>query len=177
MELSELGTRICVLGPSNSGKSTLASAMGRKLGIDVIHLDQLHHVPHSDWQPRPAAEFLALHDEAIQRQQWVMEGNYSSSMPQRFQRATGVILLDVSTPTSLFRYIRRTLMESKRVGGLEGGQDSLKWAMIRYITMITPGNRRRYIDIFRRLSLPKVYLPSRHAIRRCYQEWELERNK
>lgn len=81
MELSELGTRICVLGPSNSGKSTLAAAIGRKLGIEVVHLDQLHHVPSSDWQPRPANEFLALHDEAINREQWVMEGNYSSCMP------------------------------------------------------------------------------------------------
>lgn len=174
MQLSELGTRICILGPSNSGKSTLAAAIGRKLDIDVVHLDQLHHLPHSDWQPRPQEEFLALHDEAIQAPRWVMEGNYSACMPQRLQRATGVILLDVSTPISLFRYMRRTLVEGRRVGGLEGGRDSLKWSMIHYIALVTPWNRRRYADIYRQISLPKRRLASLRAIRECYEEWGLE---
>jgi adenylate kinase family enzyme len=175
MQLSALGPRICILGPSNSGKSTLAVAIGRKLGIDAVHLDQLHHMPHSDWQPRPAEEFLALHDEAIKGRQWVMEGNYSACMPQRFERSTGVILLDVSTPTSLFRYMRRTLVESDRVGALEGGRDRLKWSMIHYIALVTPAHRRRYADIYRRISLPKRCLPSLRAIRNCYEEWGLER--
>jgi adenylate kinase family enzyme len=175
MQLSELGTRICILGPSNSGKSTLAAAIGRKLGMDVVHLDQLHHVPHSDWQPRPAEEFLAMHDEAIKGRQWVMEGNYSSCMPQRFKRATGVILLDVSTPTSLFRYVRRTFVEGDRLGALEGGRDSFKWSMIHYIALVTPHNRRRYIDFHRQMNLPKIYLSSLRAIRGYYREWELER--
>lgn len=175
MQLLELGTRICVLGPSNSGKSTLAAAIGRKLDMNVVHLDLLHHVPHSDWQPRPAQEFLALHDEAIKEQRWVMEGNYSSCMPQRFQRATGVILLDVSTSTSLFRYVRRTLVEGNRIGALEGGRDSLKWSMIHYIALVTPANRRRYAAIYRELSLPKLHLSSLRAIRSCYEQWGLDR--
>ncbi|HUA81154.1 MAG TPA: AAA family ATPase [Dyella sp.] len=175
MQLSALGTRICILGPSNSGKSTLAVAIGRKLGIDVIHLDQLHHIPQSDWRPRPAEEFRALHDEAIHGSQWVMEGNYTSCMPQRLQRATGVILLDVSTPTSFFRYMRRTLVQGNRVGALEGGRESIKWDMIHYITVVTPRNRRRYRDMYRQISLPKVYLSSRQAIHGCYQAWGLER--
>lgn len=175
MPLSQLGPRICILGPSNSGKSTLAAALGRKLGREVVHLDQLHHVPHSDWRPRPAEEFLALHEAAIKAPQWVMEGNYSSCMPQRFQRATGIILLDVSTPTSLFRYLRRTLVEGDRVGALEGGRDNLTWRMLHYIAWVTPRNRRRYLDIYRRVDLPKVHLGSLRAVRGCYQEWGLHR--
>ncbi len=175
MELSELGTRICVLGPSNSGKSTLATAIGRKLDIKVIHLDQLHHIPSTDWQPRPANEFLALHDKAITGEQWVMEGNYSSCMPQRFQRATGMILLDVSIAVSLFRYTRRTLFEHGRIGALEGGRESIKWSMIRYITMRTPWNRLRYARIYRQISLPKICLSSRRAISACYRDWSLQR--
>jgi adenylate kinase family enzyme len=175
MQLSELGTRICILGPSNSGKSTLAAAIGRKSGLNVVHLDQLHHVPHSDWKPRPAEEFLTLHNEAIKEHQWVMEGNYSSCMHLRFERATGVILLDVPALTSLFRYVRRTVAESSRVGALEGGRDSFKWSMIRYIAFVTPWNRQRYHAIYRQISLPKVYLSSPRAIYNCYQEWGLKR--
>lgn len=115
------------MGPSSSGKSTLAEAIGRARDLPVIHLDQLHHEPHTDWQPRPEAEFIALHDKALKGESWVMEGNYSRCLPQRLARATGFILLDASTMVSLGRYLRRCWFQRQRAGGLEGGQDSVKW--------------------------------------------------
>lgn len=172
--LADLGKRICILGPSNSGKSTLATAIGRKCGFDVIHLDQLHHLPNTDWQVRPTDEFIALHNQAIARDQWVMDGNYSSCMTQRFERATGLILLDVSTPTSLLRYVYRTLFESNRYGALEGKRDSLKWSMIHHIAVATPKNRIRYERMFQALSLPKIQLSSVREINQCYRQWALQ---
>ena len=175
MRLSELGERICILGPSNSGKSTLAEAIARKRGLKVVHLDQLHHLPNTDWKMRPADEFLALHDEAIAGDQWVIDGNYSRCFPQRFERATGIILLDISTVASLFRYVRRTVLDGSRIGALEGGKDSIKLAMLHHIAVVTPGNRKRYAEAYRQLHLPKVYLPSLRAIKACYHDWGLER--
>ncbi|MET3722789.1 hypothetical protein [Sphingomonas trueperi] len=51
MTLDDLGPRLCILGPSNSGKSTLAFAIAAARGLPPIHLDQLHHLPHTDWLP------------------------------------------------------------------------------------------------------------------------------
>ena len=175
MDLSELGDRICILGPSNSGKSTLADAIGRKRNLAVVHLDLLFHLPNTDWEQRPQSEFFALHDAAIAGERWVMDGNYSIGMPQRFQRATGLILLDISTPASLLRYFRRTLLERERRGGLEGGRDSIKWDMIHHIVVTTPRNRERYKTMFAELDLPKLQLSSLRAIKRCFQKWDLAR--
>jgi adenylate kinase family enzyme len=174
MQLKDLGDRICILGPSNSGKSTLAVAIDRKRGLPVIHLDQLFHLPHTDWVPRPRGEFVALHDEAIEKERWVMDGNYSVCMPQRFERATGLILLDVSTSLSLWRYIRRSLFQSTRKGGLAGCRDSIKWEMLHHIAVTTPKNSRRYVEMFESLNLPKIHLASADAIRHCYAAWELD---
>lgn len=77
MTLDQLGPRICIIGPSNSGKSTLATAIGWARDLPPIHLDQLYHRPNTDWEPRPAAEFVALHDAAILGPRWVMDGTYS----------------------------------------------------------------------------------------------------
>ena len=175
MQLSELGERICIVGPSNSGKSTLADAIAKKRGLKAIHLDQLYHLPNTDWQARPTDEFLALHDEAIAGERWVIDGNYSKCLPQRLERATGLILLDVSTAASLLRYVRRTLFDRARVGGLEGGRDSLKWNMVHYIAIASPRKQKHYAEVYRELQLPKVYLPSIRAIKARYREWELER--
>ncbi|CEJ49256.1 conserved hypothetical protein [Xanthomonas citri pv. bilvae] len=61
MKLDDLGPRICILGPSNSGKSTLAQARG----CVPVHLDRLHHLPNTAWIPRPRQDFMALHCAAI----------------------------------------------------------------------------------------------------------------
>lgn len=175
MQLAELGRRICVLGPSNSGKSTLAAAIAVRLALPAVHLDQLYHLPGTDWEPRPEAEFVALHDAAIAGESWVMDGNYSKCLPQRLRRATGVILLDIPAPASLLRYFRRTLFERHRVGALEGGRDSVKWLMIRHIAVVSPTNRRRYAEMFEGIGLPKVWLDSPRAIGRAYRRWDLRR--
>lgn len=176
MNLSDLGNRICILGPSNSGKSTLANAIARKRGLQPVHLDVLHHLPNTDWEPRPKNEFIALHDAAIAGERWVMDGNYSICMPQRFQRATGLVLLEISTPMSLLRYFRRTLFETGRLGALEGGRDSVKWDMIHHIAVVQPQNSRRYAAMFDALDLPKLRLTSVGAIKRCFQTWDLSLN-
>ncbi len=175
MDLNALGPRICIMGPSSSGKSTLAAAIGRARDLPVVHLDQLHHLPDTNWRPRPEAEFIALHDAAIAEPRWVMEGNYSRCVPQRLARATGLILLDASTATSLLRYVRRSLFERQRHGALEGGRDSVKWAMIRHITVATPPSRQRYRALFDKVELPKVLLADPDALKRFYAATGLTR--
>jgi len=169
MTLDDLGPRICIMGPSNSGKSTPAAAIARARGLPAIHLDQLHHLPNTDWKPRPAVEFAALHDAALPGERWVLDGNYSTLLPQRLARATGLILLDLPAATSLFRYVRRCLFERNRAGGLEGGQESVKWEMIHHIAIVTPPARRRYAAMFDALDLPKIRLDGRHALAAFYR--------
>jgi adenylate kinase family enzyme len=175
MTLDALGPRLCILGPSNSGKSTLAVAIARARDLPPVHLDQLHHLPNTDWQPRAPAEFVALHDRAIGAERWVMEGNYTRLLPQRLARATGLILLDLPAATSLVRYVRRCWFETDRLGALEGGRDSVKWAMLHHIAIVSPGNRRRYRTIFDQALLPKVALLSPRALADFYRAERLAR--
>lgn len=175
MTLDDLGPRICIVGPSNSGKSTLAAAIGRARGLPPIHLDQLYHLPNTDWQPRPAEAFIALHDAAITAEHWVMEGNYARCMKQRFARATGIILLGNSVSLSLFRYLRRSWFQRGRIGALEGGQDSVKWDMIRYIAVTGPKNQQRYRQMLGEIDLPQIRLGSARDLSSFYRAESLSR--
>ncbi|MBE8596142.1 GTPase [Xenorhabdus sp. BG5] len=175
MKLSDLGNRICIMGPSNSGKSTLANAISRKCNLKVIHLDQLFHLPNTNWQERSVDEFISLHDMAIKEDNWVIDGNYRKCLSQRLFRATGVILLDVSTSSSLLRYVNRTLFQRKRYGGLEGSRDSIKWKMIHHISVVTPNSRKYYAGLFEQLTIPKIKLTSIKEIKDQFDKWELTR--
>jgi len=156
--MNELGPRICILGPSNAGKSTLAHTIACANDLTCVHLDQLRHVPGTPWTLRNDEAFQALHDAAIAEDRWVMEGNYSRLLPQRLARATGLIVLDVSTGTSLLRYVRRCLGGGPRIGGIGATRDPVRWAMLMHIIGPTRAGRRRYAEVFAQSALPKRYI-------------------
>lgn len=173
--LESLGPRICVCGPSNAGKSTLTVAIATKLGVPALHLDQMRHLPRTDWVQRPDAEFRALHDEAVMGESWVMDGNYSRLSPLRWQRATGIILLGTDRWTAFYRYLRRTLFERERAGQLDGALDSVKWEMIRWILIVQPTRRDEYAALLRKTGLPMLQLRSFGDVMHLYEQWGLTR--
>ena len=173
--IESFGNRIMVCGPSNAGKSTLAVALGQKLGLAFVHLDQLHHVPASNWVARPREEFVALHDEAIARDNWVMDGNYQGLFPKRLARTTGIILLTDNRWAGLVRYFRRTWFQRDRAGALEGNRDSIKWQMIHWIMFASPPKIKVYRDVMSTAGVPFIEVNGMPALRRLYTEWGLTR--
>jgi adenylate kinase family enzyme len=175
--LEDLGNRIMICGPSNAGKSTLAAAIGRKLGLPTVHLDQFYHVPNTDWVPRPREDFVRLHDAAIAEDAWVMDGNYSAVMPQRLARATDLIVLLDNRYASFARYLRRTLFERERAGHLEGARDSIKWDMIHWILIGAPKKLGNYHAMIKTSGLPHVETNGMGDVKRLYARWGLSREQ
>jgi len=172
--LQTLGPRIMVLGLSNSGKSTLAEAIGVRTGMPVVHLDQLRHLPNTNWEERGDAEFQALHDAAVATDSWVMDGSYSKIMAPRLARVTGMIVLDASLPVRFGRYVWRSLLQKRRAGGLEGGQDSVRLHMLSWIWK-TRNRSERIRDLARRTGTPYVFCNDPKQLDALYEAWGLQR--
>ena len=99
--------RILVLGPSGAGKSTLAKALGKRLGVEIIHLDSYYWQPH--WTSTPPEEWDEQLKVLLERDSWVMDGNYPASLPLRMEYADTVVFLDRGRLQSLLRCVRRFL--------------------------------------------------------------------
>ena len=174
LPLKSLGKRIVVLGPSNAGKSTLAVSIGQKLGLSTVHLDQLRHLPNTNWTERTDAEFESLHNTAIMKDNWVIEGNYTGLLPQRLDRATGVILLHSNVWLRYFRYVKRTLRPNQhRAGQLEGGQDRLSWKMTYWILIKTRNKDTRYAALLQSSGKTNVECHSAQELNALYDNWKL----
>lgn len=140
-----LGNRICIIGPSSSGKSTLAQHLSKQTGLPAYHLDLIAHVPGTKWKRRDDTDLMRDHDRLITQDCWIIEGNYSICMPQRFARADSVIWIDPFLPGSVMRYIKRCLAADKeRPGRLAGTSSEFSLYLIKYTLMNYPVNRRKY---------------------------------
>ena len=170
-DIGVLGRRIMIVGPTNSGKSTLAVAIGERLGMPARHVDLFNHTPNTDWVPRPKAEFHALHAAAIAEPEWVMDGNYSDVLPARLQRATGIIAIDDLLARRYWRYFRRTLSQ-KRAGALEGNRDSIKWHMIHWLWHTRRSGEKLRI-MAENSGLPLVVCQNQQELDRLYRAWGL----
>ena len=170
-DITAFGRRIMILGPSNSGKSTLAVAIGERLGIPARHVDLFRHAPHTDWVQRPDEEFHALHAAAIAEPEWVMDGNYTAIMPPRLKLATGIVLLDDALWRRYWRYFQRT-RNQKRAGALEGNRDSIKWQMIEWLWK-TRHSLGKYIEMAEETGLPLVICRNQGELQALYRAWGL----
>jgi hypothetical protein len=99
-----------------------------------------------------------------------MDGNYSRRLPERLERATGVVLLDATTPASVARYLRRTWSAAPRVGGLDGTRDRLSLAMLRFLLGPARAGRGRLHRAFEAVEVPKILLPDRRSLERFRHE-------
>ncbi|MBN1784107.1 MAG: AAA family ATPase, partial [Alphaproteobacteria bacterium] len=128
-----LGKRICVIGPSGSGKSTFSKKLSQKLNYPVLHLDQIAHIPHTNWVRAPREETKSKHDTFIKKDKWIIDGQYKRLMPQRLKRADSIILIRANRFKCLFRFFKRCSLKGNRPGKLLGATKEFNFRMIFWI--------------------------------------------
>lgn len=173
--LEALGTRICIIGNSAAGKSTLAQHLANNLNLVVCHLDQIAHIPHTNWEPRDR-ELMRLDHQLFltQHESWVIEGNYSYLMPERFAQATAIIWLDISRWNSAYRYTKRALRSTpNRAGNLEGARQQFNFKMLKHILFTVPKNKAKYQQLIEASSVPCIRIQSFKALLDFYKKMEL----
>ena len=75
--------RILIIGNAGAGKSTFAKALSQKLGLPLVHLDQLFW--YGDWQTVERSEFDRQLQAELEKPQWIIDGNFSRTLPHRLQ--------------------------------------------------------------------------------------------
>ena len=84
--------RIMVIGCPGSGKSTFSKALHEITDIPLYHLDMLYW--NADKTTVDKAVFREKLSGTIQKSQWIIDGNYDSTIELRLKACDTVIFLD-----------------------------------------------------------------------------------
>ena len=84
--------KVIVIGCPGSGKSTFSRVLQVKTGLPLFYLDMMYWNP--DKTKKEKTVFLESLASALQKDEWIIDGNYASTMEARLQACDTVFFLD-----------------------------------------------------------------------------------
>ena len=98
--------KIQIIGYSGSGKSTLAKKLAEIYDIPVLFLDTVKFRP--DGSERTSEEIIEIVKKFLnENENWVIDGNYKSTCPERFEMTDMTIFLKLNRFVCYFAASKR----------------------------------------------------------------------
>lgn len=153
-----------IVGPCGSGKSTLAARLGSLLRIPAFHMDFISW--EEGWTETPDDKLEAALAHILEENDaWIIDGNDSSTMPQRLKLADAVLYLDFHPLLCTWRVLKRVwrLRGQTRPDMADGCPERFDLGFLIYVLTWNGGPRRKnaavlsgYEDMIVRFSSPRA---------------------
>lgn len=137
-----------IIGCGGSGKSTLAKQIYYLTKLELIHLDQVFFKP--GWIELEKEEWIEKNKELLKKEEWIIDGNYGSTMDMRLEKADTVIFMDTPTHVRLIRVLKRGIQYfgKTRPDMASGCPERVSIEFLRYILFY---NKTRRPNILKKL--------------------------
>lgn len=99
--------RINVVGTSGSGKSHFSRRLAAALNVPHIEMDRVFWRP--NWTQPSDEEFFRDLRVALAPPRWVLDGNYTRSIPIKWEKIDLVVWLDYPFALTLFQAVKRAV--------------------------------------------------------------------
>lgn len=159
--------RILLIGSGGAGKSTLARQMGEKLNIPVVHLDKLFW--HPGWVESTKEEIDARIFQEIRKPQWIMDGNYNRTLPQRLEYCDTVIYMDFNRAACLMGVLKRVLTTYGKVRPDmgEGCPERIDFEFLKWVWNFNKNKREKYYRLLNEAQgVNTIVLKNRRMVKR-----------
>lgn len=147
--------KIIVIGCPGSGKSTFARALHNITGIPLFHLDMMYW--NADKTTVEKAVFLERLAETMQKSEWIIDGNYNSTMETRMQACDTVFFLDYPVEICLDGIKERRGKPRTDMPWIEEN-DEEDAEFIEFIKSYNAESRPKVMELFERYSDKDIYV-------------------
>jgi adenylate kinase family enzyme len=125
--------KVLVIGSSGAGKSTFSRRLSEKTGLPLVHLDKLYWLP--DWVEIDKDEWKKVVAKTLEGDSWIIDGNYSGTLPMRLEKCDAVIFLDMPRVLCVYRILKRVVayQKGKRPDMADGCDEKFDWQFLKWV--------------------------------------------
>ena len=161
--------RILIIGNCGAGKSTFAKALAKKLQLPLVHLDKLYW--HGNWEHLSREEFDVALEAELCKPQWIIDGNFSRTLPHRLSYADTVFYLDMPLLTCLWGLTKRVFTNYGKTRDDMGGNcpeyfDKQKPELYKGAIGFNRRNRKHYYEMLRTSGKQVIIFRSRRQVKK-----------
>ena len=147
--------KIIVIGCPGSGKSTFSRALHSLTGIPLFYLDMMNW--NSDRTTVDKTVFLERLLKVIQKDEWIIDGNYGSTMELRLQACDTVFFLDYPVTVCLDGIRERRGKARADMPWIEN-EDEEDAEFIAFIKNYNLQSRPKVMELLRKYQNKKIYI-------------------
>lgn len=149
--------KIAIVGAPGTGKTTLADKLSEKLNIEATHIDGLHHL--ENWKIRDKSERDKMILDIVAKDEWIIDGTYSSTLKERFEKSDLIIWLDFSTFAEIKGIMERYIKnKGKEKPEIPGCKEKMDWEFFSYVLKYNKEKRNRIVEKLEGIDKNKVLI-------------------
>ena len=145
--------KILIIGCPGSGKSTLSKKINKMTKIPLYHLDLIYWK--DDKTNIDKNEFISVLSDILKKDEWIIDGNYSSTMEMRIKSCDTIIFLDYPLDVCLKGVNERKGTKRSDMPWIETEDDI---SFIEFIKEYNSVNRPQVLDLFNKYPEKKIYI-------------------
>lgn len=142
--------KIIVIGNAGSGKTTFSKKLAKKINLPLVHLDKIFWF--GNWQHISKDDFDKLLENEIQKDFWIIDGNFDRTIPRRLKECDTIFYFDFPTISCLWNSTIRIIKNYGYTRDDMGGYcpekfDRHKLELYISILKFNKKNRKRYYEM------------------------------
>ncbi len=144
--------KIILIGCPGSGKTTFGKALSEKTGLPIVHLDKISHI--DNWEIIEKSEFDKRLQGELQKEEWIIDGNYNRTIKHRLRYCDTVFYFDLPTAVCLYSAAKRTIENYGKTRDDVSGRciekfDKEKVGFFKSIITFNRQHRKKYIAMLK----------------------------